>query len=93
MKIKATCGFCGKDFLAEQAVSSGGHCPWCGKAFTRDYTANLVRALEIADAAGEALEDALNQVADIEPHFDVDEATVLDPLRDALRAQRRHARA
>lgn len=94
MKIKGTCTHCGKDVLAEQIVESHGHCPWCGKAFTRDYTSNLVKALESADAAGDVLEDALRQIADIEPHLELDEGEILDSLAEALRAlRRRRARA
>lgn len=89
MKIKGTCGRCGKDFLAEQVVASHGHCPWCGQAFNPDYTANLVKALQEADVAGDVLEDALRQIADLEPHFELDETSVLEPLGETLRAQRR----
>lgn len=89
MKIKGTCAKCGKDFLAEQVVGSHGHCPWCGQAFSPDYTANLVKALQSAEVAGDVLEDALDQIADLEPRFDLDEDTVLEPLRAALRTQRR----
>lgn len=89
MKIRGTCGNCGREFLAEQVIAAHGHCPWCGKAFTRDYTANLARALAQADAAGDVLEAALEQIADIQPALDLDEESVLEPLREALRAQRR----
>ncbi|HEX6262749.1 MAG TPA: hypothetical protein VF097_07880 [Actinomycetota bacterium] len=89
MKIRGTCGNCGKEFLVEQVVASHGHCPWCGKAFTRDYTANLARALAQADAAGDVLEDALEAIADIHPAMDLDEESVLEAIREPLRAQRR----
>jgi hypothetical protein len=94
MKIKGTCSRCGKDFLAEQLAESHGHCPWCGLAFSPDYTSNLTKALQSADVAGDVLEDALEQIADLEPKFELDEDAVLEPLREALRSQRRrHARA
>jgi hypothetical protein len=94
MKIKGTCSRCGKDFLAEQLVESHGRCPWCGLTFSRDYTANLIKALQSADVAGDVLEDALDQIADLEPRFELHEDAVLEPLREALRSQRRrHARA
>ena len=89
MKIKATCDHCGRELLAEQLERTGGHCPWCGKAFTREYNANLLLALRRAEAAGDVLEGALEQVADIGPAFDVDEDSVLEPIRVSLRGQRR----
>lgn len=94
MKIKGTCGNCGKDFLAEQVVDGHGHCPWCGRAFTRDYTANLMKAMQAADVAGDVFVDALQEIADLQPAFELDESEVVEPILEALRAQRRrHARA
>lgn len=90
MKIRGTCANCGREFLPEQVIEAGGHCPWCGKAFNRDYTALLVQALRQADEAGDDLEAALKDMASIEElAMDIDEASVLEPLRDALRAIRR----
>jgi transposase len=90
MKIRGTCSNCGREFLPEQVVGSGGHCPWCGKAFNRDYTALLVKALKQSGEAGEALEAALKDIASIEElAMNIDEESVLEPLREALRAIRR----
>jgi hypothetical protein len=90
MKIKGTCLNCGRELLADQAIESGGHCPWCGKAFNKDYTANLVIALREAQAAGNLLEGALEQIAGMELYLELDEETVMDPIRHNLRAARRH---
>lgn len=84
MIIKGTCGHCGREAQGDQIMQSGGHCPWCGKAFTRDYTANLVSALREADAAGDALEGALEKIAGMEPAFEIDPESVLGPLRSSL---------
>lgn len=90
MKIQGTCANCGREFLPEQVIGAGGHCPWCGKAFNRDYTALLVQALRQADQAGDALEAALKDMASIEElAMDIDEDSVLGPLREALRSIRR----
>ena len=90
MRIRGTCANCGREFLPEQVIEAGGHCPWCGKAFNRDYTALLVQALQQADRAGDVLEDALKDIASIEELATViDEESVLEPLRDALEAIRR----
>jgi hypothetical protein len=92
MRIKGTCTNCGREFMPEQVVAAGGHCPWCGKAFDRDYTALLLQALQQAQRAGDELEAALDQIADLEAlAMQIDEESVLQPLRDALRRIRRHA--
>jgi hypothetical protein len=90
VRIRGTCANCGREFLPEQVIEAGGHCPWCGKAFNRDYTALLVQALQQADRAGDVLEDALKDIASIEElAMVIDEESVLEPLRDALEAIRR----
>ena len=90
MRIRGTCANCGREFLPEQVIEAGGHCPWGGKAFNRDYTALLVQALQQADRAGDVLEDALKDIASIEElAMVIDEESVLEPLRDALEAIRR----
>jgi hypothetical protein len=89
VRIRGTCTNCGREFLPEQVIGAGGHCPWCGKAFNRDYTALLVQALRQADRAGNVLEDALKDIASIEDlAMDIDEDSILEPLREALRAIR-----
>ncbi|MGH2686022.1 MAG: hypothetical protein ACRDJP_11210 [Actinomycetota bacterium] len=90
MRIRATCRNCGREVLPQQVVDAGGHCPWCGIAFTRDYTSIIVRSLREAEVAGEALQDALEQVAEVEElGLELDEESILQPLRDALRTIRR----
>jgi hypothetical protein len=92
MRIKGTCTNCGREFLPEQVAAAGGHCPWCGRAFDADYTALLVRALQQAARAGNELQAALEQMADIEElAMEIDEESMLEPLREALRRIRRHA--
>lgn len=89
MKIKGTCSRCGREFLASQVVEGHGHCPWCGNAFNKDYTAVLAIALREAELHGEAFQAALEQIAGMELAMELDEESVLGPLRDALRAARR----
>jgi hypothetical protein len=89
MKIKGTCSRCGREFLAQQVFQSHGHCPWCGQAFNRDYTAVLAQALQEAEVAGNRLQDALQQIAALELAMEIDDETVLGPIRDELRAARR----
>ncbi|HEX2024886.1 MAG TPA: hypothetical protein VHH92_00670 [Actinomycetota bacterium] len=90
MRIRGTCANCGREFLPEQVSEAGGHCPWCGFAFNADYTSLLVQALRQAGQAGDLLEDALQDIASVEElAMDIDEESVLEPLREALRAIRR----
>ena len=72
MKIKATCNYCDKDLLLEQAVTAGGHCPWCGESFQRDYAVVLTDAIKAAEASGQVLENALEKMAELRPGFKVD---------------------
>lgn len=74
MKIKATCKYCDKDLLLEQAVSAGGHCPWCGQTFQKDYAVILTDSITAAERAGQVLEDALEKMAELRPGFNLDQS-------------------
>jgi len=76
VRIKGTCKRCGRDFLADQVIESGGRCPWDGQPFTADYAIVLVDALRAAQEAGTELERALEAVADIHPEFTLDLGSV-----------------
>ena len=84
MKIRGTCKRDGRDFMVEQVVETGGECPWDGEPFNSDYAATLVDALERAEMAGTAFEDALTTIADLDPGFTLHEASALDPIRAQL---------
>jgi hypothetical protein len=77
VKIKGTCHFCGRTFLAEQVIENGGRCPWDGKPLQPDYAAVMVDALRDAERAGTEFEDALERLADLTPAFDIDRESVL----------------
>lgn len=92
MKIKGTCRRCGREFLVDQVIRSGGDCPFDGKPFEPDYAVVLVDALRDAEAAGTALEGALGKVADLEPDFVLDADSILEVLRAHIeRLERLHA--
>lgn len=94
MKIKGTCRHCGREFLVDQVLDSGGKCPWCGKPFQYDYAVVLVDALRDAGAAGNTLENALEKVADLEPAFVLDPESVLATLHEHLdRLEKTHGGA
>ncbi len=84
MKIKGTCGHCGREFLVAQVLENGGKCPWCGRPFEEDYAVVLVDALRDAEAAGSTLENALEKVADMRPAFALDPESVLKRSREHL---------
>jgi hypothetical protein len=84
VKIRATCKRDGRDFMVEQAIASGGECPWDGEPFNADYAATLVDALARAEAAGTELEMALQVVADLHPEFRIHLDTVVEPLKEHL---------
>jgi len=84
VKIKATCKRDGRDFMIEQAVASGGECPWDGEPFNADYAATLVDALERAELAGTEFEEALRTIADLNPEFSLHESSVLEPIREQV---------
>jgi DNA-directed RNA polymerase subunit RPC12/RpoP len=91
VKIKGTCLNCGREVLVQQILDSGGHCPWCGKAFHKDYTSIIVRALVQAEEAGDRFTDALEQLSEIEGlSLSLDVESLVGPVREALRAMRRH---
>lgn len=93
MKIKGTCKRDGRDFMVEQVVAAGGECPWDGEPFNADYAATLVDAMERAEVAGSALEEALGTIADLNPEFTLMSDSMIEPLRQQLaRLDRRLAR-
>jgi predicted nucleic acid-binding Zn-ribbon protein len=92
VKIRGTCQNCGRDFLVQQVLDSGGHCPNCGKPFQPHYTAVLAEALQQAEAAGSALEGALEKLAGMEPNFVLDDETVLARIQTHLEELRTDAR-
>ena len=84
MKIKGTCKRCGREFFFEQAVASGGRCPWDGEPFNADYAVVLVEAMKEAEGAGTRLEQALEDIAAMAPAFTVDGASVQAKIQAAI---------
>jgi hypothetical protein len=93
VKIKGTCKRDGREFMVEQVIVAGGECPWDGEPFNADYAATLVDAMERAEVAGSALEEALGTIADLTPEFTLLSDSMIEPLRQQLaRLDRRLAR-
>jgi hypothetical protein len=86
MKIKGTCKRCGRAFFFEQAVATGGRCPWDGEPFNADYAVVLVEAMRHAEEAGTQLEQALEDIAAMHPAFSIDAPSVQAKLQAAIAA-------
>ena len=84
MKIKGTCRRDGREILADQVIASGGECPWDGEPFNADYAVTLVDALRDAEAAGSALELAMDSIADLMPAFTLDRESIFGNVRASL---------
>ena len=80
MKVKVVHTECGREVLIQQILDTGGHCPWDGKPFNKDYTANLAEALETVEAAGNVLENTLEEVAGMRPAFSIDRDSLLGEI-------------
>jgi hypothetical protein len=91
VKIRGTCQICGRDFLVQQVLDSGGHCWNCGNPYQAQYTAVLAEALEVAERAGGALEAALERIAGVRPMLVLDGETVLAGVQASLAALRERA--
>ncbi len=88
MKIRGTCQNCGRDFLSQQVMASGGHCWHCGKPYQPHYTAVFVEAIAQVEIAGSALEAALEKLAGMEAAVVLDEDTVMAPTKAHLESIR-----
>jgi len=93
VKIKLYHDVCGREILVQQVLNSQGHCPWDGKAFNKDYTAVLAKALEMAEGVGAVLENTLEKIAGMDPAFTIGEDTILQPLKRQIDRLNAHARS
>ena len=84
MKIKGTCKRCGREFFFEQAVGSGGRCPWDGEPFNADYAVVLVESMRAAEEAGSLLEQALDDIAALRPAFAIEASSVTRTIGDSI---------
>ncbi|HEX9694905.1 MAG TPA: hypothetical protein VGB64_01165 [Actinomycetota bacterium] len=86
MKIKGRCTVCARDIPADLVVAgeTAGRCPFCGTPMDADYSGNFLSALSNVQRAGSMLEAALDQLSSLGPTFDLDENSLLDPLRAAI---------
>jgi hypothetical protein len=84
VKIKGTCKRCGRDFFFEQAIATGGRCPWDGEPFNPDYAVVLVEAMRAAEKAGSQLEQVLEDVAALRPAFTVDLPSVIGTMQASI---------
>lgn len=84
MKIKVFHTECGREALVRQILQTGGHCPWDGRPYEKDYTALLAEALEAAEEAGNVLENALEKIAGVRPDMSIDAESVLGGIANHI---------
>lgn len=90
MKIQGKCRNCGRDFpidLLLQDPNRAGQCPFCAVPIDIHYGAMLVEALVQLQRAGTIMTATLKKVESLGPNLDIDDETVLGPIRDALGAR------
>lgn len=92
MKIKVIHNLCGREVLVRQILETGGHCPWDGKPFNKDYTAVLAEALETAESAGGVLENALEKIADMDPDMTFVRESILGGIEEQIDQVKRSKR-
>jgi hypothetical protein len=84
VKIKGTCKRCGREFFFEQAIASGGRCPWDGEPFNPDYAVVLIESMRQAEEAGSRLEAALEDIAALRPAFTVGATSVTGSITGSI---------
>lgn len=84
MNITGTCKTCERELVLRQVIEQGGSCPWCGTPFSPDYAVTLVARLVDAVEAGERLEKAIEELADLRPGLQVDVESVLGKIKRDL---------
>jgi hypothetical protein len=86
VKIKVFHTECGREALVRQILDTGGHCPWDGRPYSKDYTAVLAEALEAAEESGNVLENALEKISEMYPAMSLDRASVLGQVDGHIRS-------
>jgi hypothetical protein len=84
VKLKVYHTECGRQILVRQILETGGHCPWDGLPFNKDYTAVLAQALGTAENAGGVLENALEKIAGMDPALTIDRESMLGGIEEQL---------
>jgi hypothetical protein len=84
VKLKVFHTECGREVLVRQILDTGGHCPWDGKPFNKDYTAVLAEALETAENAGGVLGNALEKIVGMAPAMTIDRESMLGGIEEQL---------
>jgi hypothetical protein len=84
VKIKGTCKRDGREFMVDQAIESGGSCPWDGEPFENDYAVVLVDSLRDAQEHAGLLLGALEKIASLQPDFTLQSGSLIGPIQAQL---------
>jgi hypothetical protein len=90
LKIMGRCRNCGRDFpidLLIQDPRRAGHCPFCDVVIDQQYGALFVEALEQLQRVGTIMTATLKKVESFGPNLEIDQESVLGPIREALTAR------
>jgi len=90
LKIMGRCRNCGRDFPIDMLLQDprrAGHCPFCGVAIDQHYGAQLIEALEELQRVGTIMTATLKKVESFGPNLEIDQESVLGPIRQALTAR------
>lgn len=90
MKILGRCRNCGREFPIDLLLSDPrrqGHCPFCGVVIDQHYGAQLVDALGQLQRIGTIMTATLKKVESFGPNLEIDNESVLGPIRAALSAR------
>jgi hypothetical protein len=90
LKIQGRCRNCRREFpidLLFEDPRGAGRCPFCGVAIDQSYGALLINTLEQLERAGTFMVSTLKKVESFGPNLEIDEESVLGPIRAALGAR------
>lgn len=90
MRIEGRCRKCGRDFPIDLLIRDrdrAGRCPFCGVPIDQHYGGLLIEALEQLQRAGTTMEATLKRAESVGPNLEIKAESVLDPIRDAIRAR------
>ncbi|HVL82307.1 MAG TPA: hypothetical protein VM840_12035 [Actinomycetota bacterium] len=90
MDIKITCRACERTYPVSETVDPEGrpgHCPFCGQSLAFQYASTYIDAAERVLALAPEFQRQLTLFAELAGGFEIEEDTILGPLREAIAKQ------